>query len=86
METSEIEWLFLSRLFNKRVIGGKHTERDNIFRRLKDWPKKDQRLAKEVYHRLVQEGLILEKMSTGSPHVSLNPRKLKEIKRKLGTV
>lgn len=69
----------LRRLLNKRRIGGKHTEEKNVLRWLKNLPPKRQKQAKEDYEQCVKEGLILRMKKTNQKHVSLNPKKLKEI-------
>jgi|TARA_B100001971_G_C17897879_1_gene386443 hypothetical protein len=69
----------LRKLFNKKRIGGKHTEEKNCLRWIKNIPPK---LQKEVYREwksCINQGLIIREMKTGEFHVSLNPRKLMEI-------
>lgn len=69
----------LRRLFNKRRIGGKHTEEKNLFLDAKHLSKEEQRQFEDDYKLCVNNGLILKKKSTGEWHISLNPRKLAEI-------
>lgn len=69
----------LRSLFNKHRIGGKHTEENNLFRRIKHLPKNEQKEIIEGWKICIQQEYVLRKISTGEIHVSLNPRKLKEI-------
>ena len=69
----------LETLLNKKIIGGKHTEEKNIFKRLKHLSKEENKIALKEWLWCVKEELILQKKSTGQIHVSLNPRKMKEI-------
>jgi len=70
---------FLRSLFNKRRIGGRHTEENNLLRRIKHLPRAEQKATLEQWAACVNQGLVLCKKSTGEIHVSLNPQKLKEI-------
>lgn len=79
LELSEETKRILKNLFRKKRIGGKHTEEKNCLRCIKNLePKKHQLVLKE-WEECIQEELILKEIKTGEFHVSLNPRKLKEI-------
>lgn len=69
----------LRRLFSKRRIGGKHTEEKSAFRFAKNLSSEEQRQLDEDYKWCINNEWIIMKKSTGEVHISLNPRKLKEI-------
>ncbi len=69
----------LRRLLNKRRIGGKHTEEKNVFRFAKNLSREEQKQLEEDYKWCIKAEWIILKKSTGEVHISLNPRKLKEI-------
>lgn len=74
----------ITAMLNKRYIGGKHTEENNIINSKTKWLQKNEynEFEKE-YKSAVNEELILKiKKRTGRGsdwHISLNPRKLKDI-------
>ncbi len=69
----------LRHLFNKRKIGGNHTEERNVLKRINHLPRDEQNAVLEAWQDCVKQELVLCKKSTGEVHVSLNPRKIKEI-------
>ena len=76
-------WHILSKLNRMGKIGGAHTEIINLqkglpmhFRSSKQGKKTIQKAIKEMIYR----EYLLQKPSTGEIHISLNPRKLNEIK------
>jgi len=69
----------LRSLLNKHKIGGCHTEERNVLKRIDHLPRDEQRLILDDWRECVNEGIVLCKKSTGEVHVSLNPKKLKEI-------
>ena len=75
-------WLILSKLNRMDKIGGSHTEINNLYKSLpthfkasSQGKKKIQKALKELFRR----EYLLQKPSTGEIHVSLNPRKIKDI-------
>lgn len=63
--------------------GGKHTEIKNITKGLPDTFLSDhegKKIIKKAIKSLINDGWIIAKKSTGEIHVSLNPRKTREIK------
>ena len=76
---SEYTKAILRRLFNKKRIGGKHTEEKNCFRWVKNLPPKVRRQVYREWKMCVGGGLVLREIKTGEFHVSLNPRKLGEV-------
>ena len=62
--------------------GGKHTELKNITRGLTTsvlTTKKGKKALEKAIKELINDGWLLSKKSAGEIHVSLNPRKRKEI-------
>ena len=80
METlSKYTKAILRKLFNKKRIGGKHTEEKNCFRWIKNIPPKLQKKVYKEWKSCINKRLIIREIKTGEFHISLNPRKLKEI-------
>lgn len=74
----------LSTMLNKRIIGGKHTPEDKMIKSKATWVQKEElKDFEEEYRWAINEELILRmKKRTGKGsdwHISLNPRRLKEI-------
>jgi len=69
----------LRSLFNKRRIGGKHTEEANLFRRIKHLSRAEQSAIIEDWEKCMKDGFVIRLKKTSEFHVSLNPEKLKEI-------
>ncbi len=67
----------LKKFFRHRYIGGRHTEIRNA---MKGFPPPLLKEVKEEIKNLIKEGYLLSKMSTGEIHISLNPRKINEIR------
>ncbi len=70
----------LKKLFRHRYIGGRHTEFRNA---MKGFPPPLLRDVKNEIKDLIKQGYLLSKMSTGEIHISLNPRKLNEIRKEI---
>ena len=70
----------LKKLFRHRYIGGRHTEIRNA---MKGFPPPLLKEVKEEIKNLIKEGYLLSKMSTGETHISLNPRKINEIREEI---
>ena len=67
----------LKKLFRHRYIGGRHTEIRNV---MKGFPPQLLKEVKEEIKNLIREGYLFSKISTGKVHVSLNSRKINEIR------
>ncbi|MFH1587549.1 MAG: hypothetical protein ABID38_06865 [Candidatus Diapherotrites archaeon] len=82
-----IKQFILRKLINLGKIGGSHT---SVFNLSKGLPghirsnKKGQKVIKQAVKELVNDFFLLSKPSTGEQHVSINPRKMKEISELLG--
>ncbi len=78
MEKEVIMVRFLRKLINLNMWGGKHTESKNL---LKSLPKhlRGEKVTNEAAKELHKLDFLLSKPSTGELHISLNPRKKKEI-------
>ena len=70
----------LKKLFRHRYIGGRHTEIKNA---MKGFPPPLLKEIKKEIKNLVKEGYLLSKISTGEIHISLNPRKLNDIRKEI---
>ncbi len=79
LELSEDTKDIIRNLYKKRRIGGRHTEEKNSLRRIKNLQPDRHKLVLEEWQKCIKEGLILREIKTGEFHVSLNPRKIKEI-------
>lgn len=82
-----IKRFILRKLIDIRKIGGAHTSVFNLSKGLPNHirsNKKGQKAIKQAIKELINERFLLSKPSTGEQHVSINPRKLKEIKEFLG--
>lgn len=79
IELSEETKIILRRLYRKKRIGGKHTEEKNCLRCIKNLRLDKYKLVLKEWQECIIEELILREIKTGEFHVSLNPRKLKEI-------
>ena len=82
-EVEQVIWHILAKLSRMNKIGGAHTEINNLekglpnhFKENKKGKKKIQEAIKEMFRR----DYLLQKPSTGEIHVSLNPRKINEIR------
>jgi len=82
MEKEDIMWFILVKLVNMKKFGGAHTALRNITKGLPSSitaNKRGKKLIEIAVKELVGWGFILAKPSTGEIHISLNPRKIKEI-------
>lgn len=71
-------------LLNKKYIGGKHTQENRLIKSKTKWLERDESTDFEKeYKKAINEQLLLKtKKRTGKGsdwHISLNPRRLKEI-------
>ena len=77
-----IIWHILTRLRNMRKWGGAHSELKRVIKSLPTHlreSKKGRKQVNEAIKSMVNYGFLLIKPSTQELHVSLNPRKVKEI-------
>jgi len=78
-----IKNFILRKLINLGKIGGAHISVFNLNKGLPNHirgNKKGQKEIKEAIKELINENLLLSKPSTGEQHISINPRKIREIK------
>ena len=78
-----IKKFILRKLVNIGKIGGAHTAVFNLSKGLPDHlrsNKKWQKEIKQAIKELINGNFLLSKQSTNETHVSVNPRKIKEIK------
>lgn len=79
----------LRTLLSKRIIGGKHTPEDKFLKSKTKWlDGSEKKEFEKEYKEIVNERIIIrEKKRTKKSsdwHISLNPRKLKELYEKIG--
>lgn len=78
-----IKNFILRKLINLGKVGGAHTSVFNLSKGLPNHirgNKKGQKVIKQAIKELINESLLLSKPSTGEQHVSINPRKIREIR------
>lgn len=79
LELSEETKEIIRNLYNKKRIGGKHTEEKNCLKIIKNLkPDRHKKIIRE-WKFSIKEEIVLREIKTGEFHVSLNPRKIKEI-------
>jgi len=78
MDKHSIMRKLLRKLANLNIWGGKHTEIKNLKKCL---PRhlRGEKVAEQAIKELMQSEFIQAKLSTNEIHLSLNPRKKKEI-------
>ena len=82
-DVGAIKRFILRKLVTLGKIGGAHTSIYNLGKGLPSHirsNRKGQKAIKQAIKELISEQLLLSKPSTGELHVSINPRKIKEIK------
>ncbi len=78
-----IKCFILRKLITLGKIGGAHTAVFNLSKGLPNHirsNRKGQKAIKQAIKELINGGFLLSKHSTGEEHVSINPRKINEIK------
>ena len=80
MKLTRTEIDVLEKLYNHNVIGGKHTSEDNV---PKSFPKHLRGDVKKALKSLIKQGYVTPKITSYGLEVSLNPRRIEEIKRLL---
>lgn len=82
-EIRKIMWFMLNKLNRMDKWGGAHTALHNITKGLPlqyTSSSHGKKLTQKAVKELARRQLIMAKPSTGEIHISLNPRKTKEIK------
>lgn len=82
-----IKRFILRKLINLGKIGGSHTSAFNLTKGLPNHlrsNKKGQKTIKQAIKELINNRLLLSKQSTNEQHISVNPKKVGEIKELLG--
>lgn len=77
MKLTRTEIDVLEKLYNHNFIGGKHTSEDNV---PKSFPKHLRGDVKKALKNLIKQGYVTPKITSYGLEVSLNPRKIEEIK------
>ena len=82
-----IKQFILRKLVNIGKIGGSYTAVFNLSKGLPNHIRSNRKGQKEIEQaikELINDGFLLSKQSTNEQHVSINPRKIREIKEFLG--
>ena len=74
---TETEKTILEKMIFDRFIGGRHTSADNVPR---GFPKQLRGEAKDALKSLMKKGYIIAKPTSYGLQVSLNPRRIEEIR------
>ena len=74
---TELEKSILRKMYLDKYIGGRHTSADNI---PKGFPRHLRGDCKKAIKNLVRHGYIMPKITSYGLEVSLDPRKIEEIK------
>ncbi len=77
-----IKRFILRKLINLGKVGGAHTAIFNLSKGLPNHirsNKRGQKAIKQAIKQLINDRFLLSKQSTNQQHVSINPRKIKEI-------
>lgn len=81
MEEKELIQSIVEKLYRLRYIGGRHTEMKNIHKGMKGISEKE---IERAVKYLINKGIIQSNIKTGEIHISINPKKMKEIHKILG--
>jgi hypothetical protein len=74
---NERQIAILEKLIYLKCIGGRHTSKDNV---TKGFPKQERGYIKKELVNLIKKGYILQKPTSYGIEVSINPKKLSEIR------
>ena len=77
MKTSQIEKDILEKMYAHVFIGEKHTSADNV---PKSFPKHMRGEVKKALKSLIRQEYVLPKITSYGLEVSLNPRRIEEIR------
>jgi len=71
-------------MFNKKIIGGKHTPEARVLQMIHYLPKDEQKITLNEYEECIkQKQWIFRMKKTGARHVTLNPNMIDEIAREI---
>ena len=75
MEITDIHRTIVLNLYRRRCIGARHTHREQAVKGIKDGKK-----ANKIFNELVRNGLINSHPTHYGEQVSLDPKRLKDIR------
>ncbi len=75
-ENEQLKGFIVKKLFHHGFIGGRHTDMENLKKGLPSHCKGD---VKEAARELIREEILIPKPTSYGFHVSLNPRKRREM-------
>ena len=81
MKLTALEIAVLRKMYMHNFIGEKHTSADNI---PKGFPKHQRGEIKNSLKKLTRQGYVIPKVTSYGMEVSLNPRKIIEIRQLIG--
>lgn len=82
MPTDEqIRQTLLRKMLYQGFIGGKHTSYENL---PKGFPRGIKKQIEKIVDKLIKEGYFIVKPKPDSLHLSLDPKKLTQVKREIG--
>ena len=76
MEEKELIQAIIEKLYRLKYIGGRHTEIKNIHKGMKGISERE--IEKAIKY-VINRGIIQTHIKTKETHVSINPKKIKEI-------
>ncbi|MCW4003792.1 MAG: hypothetical protein NWE95_07770 [Candidatus Bathyarchaeota archaeon] len=82
MNATRLEIAILQKMYEHNLIGEKHTSEDNI---PKGFPKHLRGDVKKALDKLIRKGYVLPKITSYGLEVSLNPRRIAEIRKLIST-
>jgi len=81
MEEKELIQAVIEKLYRLKYIGGRHTEVKNIYKGMKGVSEKE---IEQAVKYLVNKGIIQTSIKTKETHLSINPKKMKEVHKIVG--
>jgi len=82
MKLTPLEVALLRKMYTHNFIGAKHTSTDNI---PKGFPKHQRGEIKKALRNLTRQGYVIPKITSYGMEVSLNPRRITEIRQILSS-
>ena len=76
MEEKELRQAIIEKLYRLKYIGGRHTELRNIHKGMKGISEKD---IENAIKYLTNKRIIQTSIKTKEIHISINPRKMKQV-------
>ena len=81
MKEKELRQAIIEKLYRFKYIGSRHTEMKNIHKGMKEISEKE---IEQAVKYLVNKDIIQTSTKTKETHVSINPKKMRDVHRILG--